>query len=398
MRKSRAFTLVELLVVIAIIGVLVALLLPAIQAAREAARRSNCVNNLKQFGIALHNYHDTLKTFPPGGTVKDARQIADKLFASPHAMLLAYFEEGGLKGLYDSKKDWQLQRPDVVAKVIPVYACPSTTGENPYLDKLLTQVWIIASVQAGGAPYAELGVTNYAFCKGVTDAQCLGGVNGTLPPGSPDWVPASERGMFDFNWAVGIRKVTDGTANTIAVGEAAHGPAWPLAVPPPTGQNAGTWGPIWTGSAPNIVYSNTRTSSPVTDSFGQVRIAWQTWVASESPYKGLVAMGVPLYTSNIMASTLEPLNKQPVTISQHDDGNPKGSGGCAKSDLSAPGTKGKTTNGGSHYSSNYRSDHPGGGNFLFADGSVHFLTETIDMLTYQNLSTMAGGEIAPIPQ
>ena len=59
---------------------------------------------------------------------------------------------------------------------------------------------------------------------------------------------------------------------------------------------------------------------------------------------------------------------------------------------------GATTNNGTHYSSNFRSDHPGGGNFLFADGSVHFLTETIDMLTYQDLSTMAGGEIAPIPQ
>lgn len=397
MRKSRAFTLVELLVVIAIIGVLVALLLPAIQAAREAARRSNCVNNMKQFGIALHNYHDTLKTFPPGGTVKDSSEIADDLFSSPHAMLLAYFEEQGLKGLYDTKKDWQQQRPDVAAKVIPVYACPSTTGENPYLDQLLQQIWIVGSVLNN---YNELGVTNYAFCKGVTDAQCLGGTGGKakLPPGPPDWVPASERGMFDFNWAVGIRKISDGTANTIAVGEAAHGPKWPLAVPPPAGQNAGTWGPMWQGSVPNVTYNNTRTSSPVTDNFGQVRIAWQAWIASESPYKSLVAMGVPLYTSNIMACTLEPINKQPVTLSQHDDGNASGTAGCSKSDASAPGTKGKQTTGGTHYSSNYRSDHPGGANFLFADGSVHFLSETIDMLTYQNLSTMAGGEIAPIPE
>src|SRR5262245_5819495 len=93
-RTRRAFTLVELLVVIAIIGVLVALLLPAIQAAREAARRANCVSNMKQFGIALQNYHDNLKTFPPGGCNRG--QNPGTIFCSPHAMLLPYFEEASL--------------------------------------------------------------------------------------------------------------------------------------------------------------------------------------------------------------------------------------------------------------------------------------------------------------
>jgi len=92
--KRRGFTLVELLVVIAIIGVLVALLLPAIQAAREAARRSSCTNNMKQFGVALHNYHDSLKTFPPGGV--NTISNVGKILMSPHAMLLPFFEEEGL--------------------------------------------------------------------------------------------------------------------------------------------------------------------------------------------------------------------------------------------------------------------------------------------------------------
>ena len=108
--RKRGFTLVELLVVIAIIGVLVALLLPAIQAAREAARRSKCTSNMKNFGIALQTYHDSLKTFPPGGCMTAGANYTDnKLYSSLHTMLLPYFEEEVLKSLYDSKRDWQHQ-------------------------------------------------------------------------------------------------------------------------------------------------------------------------------------------------------------------------------------------------------------------------------------------------
>src|SRR2546423_14740839 len=97
--SDRAFTLVELLVVIAIIGVLVALLLPAVQTAREAARRMQCSNNLKQIGIALHNHHDLLKTFPPG-------QIHTTTSGEPYTTtwgieLLGYLEQGSLQGRWD---------------------------------------------------------------------------------------------------------------------------------------------------------------------------------------------------------------------------------------------------------------------------------------------------------
>src|SRR5262245_25859081 len=111
-RKRRGFTLVELLVVIAIIGVLVALLLPAIQAAREAARRANCVSNLKQFGIAMQTYHDALKTFPAGCCMPrppNNVMSENECFSSFHGMLLPFFEEEGLKSLYNSKLDWQHQ-------------------------------------------------------------------------------------------------------------------------------------------------------------------------------------------------------------------------------------------------------------------------------------------------
>ncbi len=88
-RATRAFTLIELLVVIAIIAVLIALLLPAVQAAREAARRAQCVNNLKQLGLALHNYHSTLNTFPPGGCVTSCNNSLWGAW-SPQSMLMPY--------------------------------------------------------------------------------------------------------------------------------------------------------------------------------------------------------------------------------------------------------------------------------------------------------------------
>jgi prepilin-type N-terminal cleavage/methylation domain-containing protein/prepilin-type processing-associated H-X9-DG protein len=391
MRKSRAFTLVELLVVIAIIGVLVALLLPAIQAAREAARRSNCTNNLKQFGIALYNYHDTLKTFPSGGCVANASEIADDLYAAPHAMLLPYFEEEGLKGLYNNNADWQHQRPDVVAKKIAVYACPSVGGDNPNLDKLLEAIWIVGGVDNN---YRELGVANYAFCKGVTDAYCLGPQGAqpktaTKAPGPPI-VPVNRRGMFDINWAMNVRRVSDGTSNTIALGEVAHGPNWPVS-------SAAASVPIWsTGTATPTAastYDNKRTVIAPIDSFGQVRLAWQAWCASEPSYVSLNAI-IGLHVSNIMACTLEPLNKWPPTQAQSDDG---ALSDCRNSQPGAPGTMGSNTGGGRHLSSNFRSDHTSGGNFLFADGSVHFLQEDMDLLLYQKLSTAMGGEVAEPP-
>jgi prepilin-type N-terminal cleavage/methylation domain-containing protein/prepilin-type processing-associated H-X9-DG protein len=374
---TRGFTLVELLVVIAIIGVLVALLLPAIQAAREAARRSSCVSNLKQFGIALHNYHDTVKTFPSGGCFRLPVAV-NTLYASPHAMLMPYFEEQGLAGLYESSKSWINQRATVAAAVIPVYSCPSNTGDNPFNDKLLSALLVVGGV---GNDWQQLGTTNYVFCKGVTDAWCFG--PNYRPPGPP-YVPISERGMFDFQWAVNARKVSDGLSSTIAMGEGAYGPAWPVC-------NAKATDTIWNGTT----YDNKRTYIAPISSYGDTRLAYQAWICAGPSYETLQALS-GFYWANVMACTLEPMNKYPVTHSMASDAG----GGlleCAKSQFSAPGTKGMTTSGGRHVTPNFRSDHPSGCNFLFADGSVHFLQEDIDMLLYQSMSTMQGDEVIDIP-
>ncbi len=383
--RRGGFTLVELLVVIAIIGVLVALLLPAIQAAREAARRASCTNNMKQFGIALHNYHDTLKTFPPGGCFTDSTAFENgrKIYASGHAMLLPYFEEAGLKALYFSNKGWWQQGPEIVAKVVPVFACPSDGGDNPLNDKLLKLLFQASKT----AQYDVFGSTNYCFSKGVTDAWCVGAHES--PPGPP-YVPITERGMFDINYAVNARKVTDGTSKTIAMGEGATGLNWPLCC----GENTAKMS-IWNGTT----YQNTRVGVPLYDAQGQLRTAEQAWVCSQVPWKHL-STNTRLFMASIMACTLEPLNKNPVTVSQCDQGYVMR---CDKSQASAPGTRTgpsgvRPTRGGYHTTSNFRSDHVGGGNFLYADGSVHYISETIELLLYQQLSTMAGGEVVPLPE
>ncbi len=121
------FTLVELLVVIAIIGVLVALLLPAVQAAREAARRSQCSNNLKQLGLALHNYASTFGCFPPPCTLR-VGVPSDSW--SLHALLLPYIEQGGLQSLINFTTTYQNQ-PQVTQTSIGLLLCPTDPNNGP---------------------------------------------------------------------------------------------------------------------------------------------------------------------------------------------------------------------------------------------------------------------------
>jgi len=393
MKRSRgAFTLVELLVVIAIIGVLVALLLPAIQAAREAARRSSCTNNMKQLGIALQNYHDSLKTFPTGQVVSGLIVPGTRVdvYAQAHSLLLPYLEEATLANMYNKNIEWTDQSPLVGSKVIPIYVCPSNTGDNPIFDKLFeglinidvyskgapsgTKGYILPNqtvAQAASNPYLGFGTTTYAFCKGATDAWCA----------RPHDVPKEGRGMFDIIWQVPMRKILDGTSNTISMGEAAYSLNWPVS------NNQGNTPPL---------YYYTK-QAPV-DNFGQTRIAAQAWIASQ-PGDTNLALAIKLWTSATLACTLEPLNKVPVTAAVV---TLAAANTCTSSVPYAIGTAfayttPPTGGGVPHQTPNYRSDHPGGGNFLFADGSVHFMGEQIDMMTYQHLSTIAGNEVAVIP-
>ena len=199
-RSRAAFTLVELLVVMAIIGILIALLLPAVQAAREASRRSSCTNNLMQIGLAMHGYHDTLGSFPPG-YIYVARDVEEWGWA---VFLFPYLEENtrheilnvNEARLTDAISDPQL-RPRLQARV-SVLRCPSDGG-----GKLLPAKLRRFDDGAAGVAGFEPAVANYIGVLGLYD------LAGNYP----------NNGVLFGNSAISTDEIPDGTSHTLAVGE-----------------------------------------------------------------------------------------------------------------------------------------------------------------------------------
>jgi prepilin-type N-terminal cleavage/methylation domain-containing protein/prepilin-type processing-associated H-X9-DG protein len=363
---DRGFTLIELLVVIAIIAVLIALLLPAVQSAREAARRIQCVNNMKQIGLALHNYHDSNLVFPLGASTRnDSNNVNDNCLPW-RAMILAQMEGGTLynnfnfnlnptspANIYD-KGAWY-----TVWVTIPnAFLCP-TDGKNGNglmpLGSYATGQGIFTQADQGapidpktGLPVQVVAVTNYNGSWG--DNYAGGPLNGGLPwetyPGTnllpgqprigyfgywgtpigppPDWAKGGGalRGIFDYAYSqiVGIQGITDGTSNTICVGEVLPASRANLAFYVNNGACSGTTVPINFDS--NTIPPNAPGCNPA------------VWESSNLP-------------------------------------------GCR---FSAAAT-------------GFRSRHPGGANFLMCDGSVKFLKASISMPTYCALGSRAGGEV-----
>ncbi len=187
-RGAGAFTLVELLVVIAIIGVLIALLLPAVQAAREAARRISCANNLRQMGIAVHNYHAALGSFPPGCIEPAFRKTGGRQFAWS-ALLLPFLEQQALYDKIDfSQPCYAEANAEAAATVLSVYICPSSRRSSPLV--------------------AGWGASDY------------GGLYGeAIPPIPTDGSWTAANGMMLYDRAITIAEVRDGTSNTLMVSE-----------------------------------------------------------------------------------------------------------------------------------------------------------------------------------
>ena len=188
--KRSGFTLVELLVVIAIIGILIALLLPAVQAARQAAWRSQCTNNLKQLGVALHNYHSATGSFPSGlcfgyvpQGVANLEQAAagfdPSIQANAFTSLLPYLEQAGVDKLWDSNYSWQEQPTmgQTFKHVIPVLLCPANGNKNNPVTEdsldIIVQTYIDDLDEYGLTIPIEVGLTDYIVCKGAGDAWCI---------------------------------------------------------------------------------------------------------------------------------------------------------------------------------------------------------------------------------
>ncbi|MCA8982633.1 MAG: DUF1559 domain-containing protein [Planctomycetaceae bacterium] len=249
LRSRRGFTLIELLVVIAIIAILVALLLPAVQQAREAARRSSCKNNLKQLGLALHNYHDTYNVFPPGyvnqfdtvptdGGTYSTAVGAERSAWGWGAYILPNMEQSAL---FDTLQVGNIRiknaitaggpqdRLAAMTNPIATYRCPSDTAPDVNTSKVL---------QDSTGTGRNLATSNYIAVNSSRRWHTSAGAWVTGPGeaqlnqwgGGPD-ATRSPNGMFWRNSKVRMRDITDGTSNTLMVGERAWEVANPVGTP-----------------------------------------------------------------------------------------------------------------------------------------------------------------------
>jgi prepilin-type N-terminal cleavage/methylation domain-containing protein/prepilin-type processing-associated H-X9-DG protein len=333
---KRAFTLIELLVVIAIIGVLVALLLPAVQAAREAARRSQCVNNLKQIGLAILNYESAQGSYPMG-RLHRSRSYDNCATSWEHSWInytIPFMEAGAQFNAINFFRPYNSITQFTAFRLkLNTLLCPD---DDPNTD--LSSQGYIVTMQ-----------TSYAGMSGLTENVYYYWGTSTTAPNADRCGDIDGEGVFGSDIAYKANTLIDGTGQTIFVGEQSRF----LNEPPNSTFNFGNIvgafsGPDWTGK---------------TTWSGDLRVTALAYAVPKINSKAV--------TSNVTAC----MNGNPFGTPQF--GNSVGW-------LNTCPNLGQL---------GFRSRHPGGANFLFGDGSVRFLKETISLPTYRALATRAMGEI-----
>lgn len=330
-RPHRAFTLVELLVVIAIIGVLVGLLLPAVQAAREAARRMSCSNNLKQFGLALHNYHETYQVFPyrQGGTGIGPNSETNGNNGGANIVLLPFLEQQAL---------WeQFSSPQTFGGVSYQPFGPIPSDRNYLLYHHQAPTFLCPSATRVEIPGWNAS-TNYGYSAGDSShaaSQHTSPTGDISSHGNSNHARRNVRGLFGFETERRFADIIDGTSNTVAMGEMATG-----------NDNLSLFGGV-ARAQPTTVVDNPISCLNVLDPDDAQRllpstnaVAWRGRYAyhGRMPYTGI--------------NTILPPNS-PACISRDTNSNRRGQFPVS-------------------------SMHPAGVQLLLADGSVRFVSQDID--------------------
>jgi len=354
-RSHRGFTLIELLVVIAIIAVLIALLLPAVQAAREAARRAQCVNNLKQMGLALHNYHSANNSFPMGASsgMWTLGVYTAKQNFSPHAAMLPFLEQTAIYnsinfnwGCEDSTGVicFQINATATRAK-ISAFCCPSDPS-------------------AGQADHnGDPDTNSYYGCIGVT-TNLLNTNTGIGPYLTGNNGPLQSSGIFTWQMAYRISTITDGTSNTIAFAEAIVGTQ---------SLQKGQKRIGMTGvSIPAAALALDPRVNGMTTPMAAVQACNQAW---KSGSYSIDRQRGESWAHGCQDMTLFNTIATPNSY-QNEWTNCSAVGSGAMSSVS-----------------NSDSWHPGGVNACMADGSVKFIKESVNPVTWYALGTKSGGEV-----
>jgi prepilin-type N-terminal cleavage/methylation domain-containing protein/prepilin-type processing-associated H-X9-DG protein len=331
--QRRGFTLIELLVVIAIIGVLIALLLPAVQAAREAARRIQCINNLKQLGLGMHNYESTHGSLPPQQVLSFTGAVVTwKSQWGVTSRIAPFLELGPLYNAINfANRTTDSSNVTAVSATLNILICPSERNPRPF-----------QATNGAGVVTGVFGVSNYGWCEG--DWYVFGG---------PGAVP--NRSAFEPNASRRLAEVGDGLSQTLLGAEVktyvqvlhdctGGPPSSPVAAPEPA-----------------AVMATVATVAPSC----RVAAGHTRWCNGNSFYDGFTTALPP----NGRAPAGAPAQDSDLVTMDEDDGGP---------------TYAAVTS---------RSYHPGGINALFGDGSIRFIKDSTHWRTWRALGTIAGGEV-----